>query len=203
MDPYFLFLKTVVSTLFSLMGAAAVLFTTGPGPDVDTPRRSPVVLASMALESGMLARCDESSPATAQQGGDDKSRALVVDALVGALKDPDAGVRRHAVTALGEIGDSRAVKGLIAALADEDRQVRRAAATALGELGDASALEPLTRAMKDEDPEVRRRAIIAVSELSEERGSAIRRRRGPGTPTPTPTPTPSPNPRPRPVGAES
>src|SRR5919112_4335429 len=50
-----------------------------------------------------------------------------IDALVSALKDTDAGVRRQAAAALGEIGSARAVPGLIDALKDTDSDVRRQA----------------------------------------------------------------------------
>ena len=62
-----------------------------------------------------------------------------VDALVAALKDTDAGVRRQAAAALGEIGNARAVTGLIEALKDSDADVRRHALSALGEIGDPRA----------------------------------------------------------------
>ncbi len=45
-----------------------------------------------------------------------------VDGLVAALKDTDAGVRRQAAAALGEIGNARAVTGLMDALKDADRR---------------------------------------------------------------------------------
>ena len=148
MDPYWLFLKTVVNTVVSLMGAAAVLFSSGPVSSGE-PSRRPVYLRAAYMTDAV--------------GG---AQDAVVDALVGALKDSDAGVRKHAAIALGEIGSPRAVDGLITALADKQSEVRRVAAVALGEIGDARAIEPLTRALKDSDPGVRRCAVIAIAELS-------------------------------------
>src|SRR5262245_39990300 len=55
-----------------------------------------------------------------------------VDGLVAALKDTDAGVRRQAAAALGEIGNARAVTGLMDALKDADPDVRQHALSALG-----------------------------------------------------------------------
>src|SRR6478609_2494980 len=72
---------------------------------------------------------------------------MAVDALVGALKDTDAGVRRQAAAALGEFGDASAVDPLIAVIRDANADVRRHVIGALGELGDSRALEPLTAAL--------------------------------------------------------
>lgn len=197
MEPYWLFLKTVLSTFVSLFSAAAVLFTSGPAPDAANRRRDGVVLAAYHTERAAPARWSADGQAADTRSMD----AIVVDALVGALKDSDAGVRRHAAIALGEIGDARAVSALTSALSDKDREVRRAVVSALGEIGDASALEPLTRAMKDEDPEIRRRAVIAIADLSDGRGRERRLHSAPRpNPRPRPNPNPNPNPRPRPEG---
>ena len=53
-----------------------------------------------------------------------------VEGLIRALKDKERSVRRRATYALGDIGDSRAVKPLTETL-DEDWHVRRSAADAL------------------------------------------------------------------------
>src|SRR5436305_1996680 len=67
----------------------------------------------------------------AQQSGTEGA----VDALVGALKDSDAGVRREAARALAQMNSRRAVPALSAALADSDPQIRASVASALGEIG--------------------------------------------------------------------
>ena len=48
------------------------------------------------------------------------------DALIGALKDSDAGVRRQAAHSLGQMRSARAVPALIDALKDENAEVRGA-----------------------------------------------------------------------------
>ena len=58
-----------------------------------------------------------------QKVGDEGS----VKGLIGALKDPDEGVRLQAIYALAEIGDRRAVDPLIEVLDDEDTDVQDAA----------------------------------------------------------------------------
>ncbi|MBE3090658.1 MAG: HEAT repeat domain-containing protein, partial [Actinobacteria bacterium] len=77
--------------------------------------------------------------------------------------------RRYAAIALGEIGDSLAVKPLIAALKDKDLEVHCAAAVALGKIGDKQAVKPLIATFKDEDREVRREASIALGKIGDSR----------------------------------
>jgi HEAT repeat protein len=109
----------------------------------------------------------------------------VIDGLIGALKDKDAGVRREAASALGQLGNARAVPALIETMKDTEPDVRRRAANALGELGDERAITALTTALKDTDAGVRRAAVQAIAEISggDSHGS----------------PHPHPNPRPRPI----
>lgn len=57
--------------------------------------------------------------------------------------------RRHAVKALGEIGDPKALPTVIKALKDKHVNVRVSAARALGEIGDSSALAALIEALDD------------------------------------------------------
>ena len=71
--------------------------------------------------------------------------APAVDPLIDALRGGSA----VAASALGQIGDARAVEPLIAALVDERQTVRaEAAAEALGRIGDARAIEPLIAVVK-------------------------------------------------------
>lgn len=80
---------------------------------------------------------------------------LAVDILVGALNDPDLGVRGAAALQLGKLGDPRAIDALIIALDDPDDRsvepVRMKAARALGEIGDSRAFDAL-RKMSQRDP---------------------------------------------------
>jgi HEAT repeat protein len=71
-----------------------------------------------------------------------------VEPLYAALRDGDPEVRGVAATALGKIGDARAVEPLCAALRDE---VRRTAVEAAGEIGDARAMEALRDNPNDRD----------------------------------------------------
>src|SRR5262245_18136183 len=69
----------------------------------------------------------------AQQSGSEAA----VDALIVALKDTDAGVRREAARALAELNSRRAAPALAATLKDADDDMRATIVSALGELGDA------------------------------------------------------------------
>lgn len=77
-------------------------------------------------------------------------------------------VREAAAVALGERGDTEAVRQLVGRLTDPHAGVRRVAAEALGKLEDPEALPGLLEAMADADPDVRKaaerslRALVAV-----------------------------------------
>jgi HEAT repeat protein len=90
--------------------------------------------------------------AFALKSGDDDPSAL--DALIGALGDPDADVRDHAAEALGVLnprrGRKRAREALLQALHDEVPRVRYSAAFSLGGIGNRSTLPVLEQvATKD------------------------------------------------------
>jgi HEAT repeat protein len=76
-----------------------------------------------------------------------------VKALIKALKNDSITVRRQAATALGMIGDTRAVEPLIKALEDSSEGVRRDAATSLAFLGhelqDERVREGAARTLED------------------------------------------------------
>ena len=60
------------------------------------------------------------------------SSDLLLQILLGALKDKDKGVREKAASMLGELGDRSAVPALIEALTDEYQYVRLSSAESLG-----------------------------------------------------------------------
>jgi Zn-dependent protease with chaperone function len=90
-----------------------------------------------------------------------------VDALVKALKDPDAGVREAAAESLGRLADVRALDGLIAAASDSDAKVRAAVVEALAVMQEARAIPALAKALKDSNVNVRREAAEALSSLND------------------------------------
>ena len=100
-------------------------------------------------------------------GAGQAPREAMVDALVVALKDSDAGVRRQAARTLAQIGNPRAVPALSAAMKDAEPDMRAIIASALGELGDAAAVPALRDALKDENVAVRVRAASALGEIGD------------------------------------
>jgi HEAT repeat protein len=66
-----------------------------------------------------------------------------------AINDPKWTERRHAIRALGELGDSKDVPTLLTALQDLHPNIRVSAVRALGAIGDPAAIPALTQALKD------------------------------------------------------
>jgi HEAT repeat protein len=91
--------------------------------------------------------------------------SAVVAALLEALKDTHAEVRRAAAHSLGQLGDRRATAGLISASRDDDAEVRAAATESLGDLEDPRGMDALAARLTDSVTEVRRAAIHALSHL--------------------------------------
>lgn len=92
-----------------------------------------------------------------------------VDGLIEALNYPDDhNIRLAAASALGSVGDARAVDPLIAAL-DEQQGMNEMAALALGEIGDPRAVEPLNSTLGDENWEVRSSAAKALGKIGDKR----------------------------------
>ena len=108
------------------------------------------------------------------QGG----REATVDALVVALKDSDAGVRRQAARALAELNNRRAVPALAAAMKDADPELRSVIVSALGELGDSRGVPALRDALKDESVTIRSRRRARRDRRSRRSRRADRRREG-------------------------
>jgi HEAT repeat protein len=92
-----------------------------------------------------------------------------VDGLIEALDyQDDHNVRLAAASALGRIGDKRAVKPLIVAL-DDQRRVKEISAQALGQIGDPRALEPLIKTLGVENWEVRSTVAKALGKIGDPR----------------------------------
>ncbi|MCL4527852.1 MAG: HEAT repeat domain-containing protein, partial [Chloroflexi bacterium] len=69
--------------------------------------------------------------------------AASLEVLQEALKHPEAGIREHAISALGKIKHASVAPLLIDALKDPERVVRKQAIQSLGELRDPYATPPL------------------------------------------------------------
>ncbi len=101
------------------------------------------------------------------------SRASVVTALEGLLRDEATEVRAAAATALADIEARESTAALIAAAADPEVLVRQMAVAALGEIGDPEATPTLRDAMDDDAPEVRFQAVIAYPRAVATREEAV------------------------------
>ena len=82
-------------------------------------------------------------------------------------ENPNPGDERgtRIFSALGKIGDSRAINFLVQCLQNKDETVRLAATRGLGKTRNESAIEPLTKALEDEEKNVRKSAANALDEL--------------------------------------
>ena len=92
----------------------------------------------------------------------------VTPAILGALKDPEPGVRKVAAGAFRsmEAPPRNAIPGLIETLRDESAEVRAAAVWALGEIEDARAIPLLIPVLRDDvDAGVRRVAAWALGSI--------------------------------------
>jgi HEAT repeat protein len=127
-------------------------------------RGDPAALEQVLMTPQRTAGTNDSARALAHIG------APAVDPLILALSDPDRPefARINAATALGEIGDMRAVEPLIAALRDEAPAIRLAAAQALGHLKHPRSGEALLTVLNDEIPQIRHSAIWSLGAIGDE-----------------------------------
>lgn len=99
-------------------------------------------------------------------GGEDRTKEN------NELKDSE--VRQQALSALGNIGDERALKPLLISLRDEDSGVRREAVKALRYFDSDRAIGPIILSLEDSDVGVRREATSTLGFLMKEE-QAIRK----------------------------
>jgi beta-lactamase regulating signal transducer with metallopeptidase domain len=99
---------------------------------------------------------------------DAAARDAIAKALIAALKDEDAEVRRSAMTSLMRVRSPLALEPLMAALRDSDAEIREHAAFALGQLHDERAVPALTAALQDESADVREKAAFALGQVGAE-----------------------------------
>jgi HEAT repeat protein len=76
--------------------------------------------------------------------------------------------RRSAFTALGSIGDARALPALTRALADDVEEVRLCAAAALGRLGQRDALRGLKAALEHAEPRLGQAILAALASIDDD-----------------------------------
>jgi HEAT repeat protein len=93
-----------------------------------------------------------------------------VEDLLDALGSKSPEVRHYAVRALGEIRDPRAVEPILAMEGEVDGEVRL---WALGRLGDRRGYEIIAASVADSEGEVRLAAIQALRDLGDERAVPV------------------------------
>jgi beta-lactamase regulating signal transducer with metallopeptidase domain len=139
------------------------------------PRPEPLPMPRAQVSLNQLAEraLDDLKPVSTIDGKRDEEAldTVGVAALIAALRDPDAGVRRAAAHSLGNIENARATEPLVAALRDQDVEVRRSAAWALGNIEDRRAVDGLSAALKDGDAEVRKSAAWALGNIEDPRAA--------------------------------
>ncbi len=89
--------------------------------------------------------------------------------LKAQLKDPDLGIRSHAIFYIGETGDRSFADLLIKELTDESQVIRASAALALGKTGDEKVVRLLISASYDNEASVRKSAAIALGRIGDRR----------------------------------
>jgi HEAT repeat protein len=103
-----------------------------------------------------------------QLGADDAARrARARDALVAALKSPDALLSRRAAEALAKAPEPALLPTWTKLLDSDDFMLRAAAAEALGRIGDRKAVATLLARLDDPRTEVRRKVIGALGMLGD------------------------------------
>ena len=90
---------------------------------------------------------------------------LVLPVLTEAISDSKRRIRENAITALGRLGDERALEPLIAALKGTDRGVQETATKALVELLLELGPPAIITALKGTDRGIRETAIVALEKL--------------------------------------
>jgi len=97
-----------------------------------------------------------------------------LDVLRAAAADSDAGVRKMAVFALGQMADRESAPVLKGALGDTDRDVRWNAAISLARIGDASGEPLLVEMLASESPAAARTEDAVAADESSPALNAIR-----------------------------
>jgi HEAT repeats len=94
--------------------------------------------------------------------------SMPFDTLAILIKDNSPEVRDLVASALGKLGDKRAVQ-LLLSLKEKNTSTKNTVVKALGKLGDSSAFEYLKDAIDDLDVGVACSAVIALGELNDNR----------------------------------
>lgn len=141
---------------------AAAVHVLGPATPVSAAQDAEPLVRRAAAEfltdADLLARLcadQDSSVRTAAAESIGRQNLGMEDTLLPMLGDPVPGVRRAAVTALGNSGRPDVIPALIRCLQDPKPGIRAAAATALGNIGGDEGIAALEEAAKSGNPILR------------------------------------------------
>src|SRR5262249_12299808 len=105
----------------------------------------------------------------------DRGSNELIQVLLRALKDPDAGIQLEALKGLAQIGQP-AVAGLLETLGDDDLDLRNRILLALGKIGPAAheAVPLLLELLTDEHLDLRESALQALERIDPQWASQAR-----------------------------
>jgi HEAT repeat protein/beta-lactamase regulating signal transducer with metallopeptidase domain len=154
--------------------------TPAPAPR-PTPAPRPAPAATPAASARMqalsqaagdleLSQINENAQALSERIGRDVAMSLsaqtgaaadpkTIEALIGALADPDPDVRETVVTTLGRMRDDRVVPALLPLLKDSNAEVREQVVFALARTRDPRAIAAVAAMIDDASPDVREQAV--------------------------------------------
>lgn len=113
-----------------------------------------------------------STPGAGEPFGLAGADRAAVEVAVGAMADPDAGVRRVAAELLGGLETPEATAALIRGVRDDDPEVRATALRSLARAQAFTASEAIPERLMDPVPEVRLAALEALGALRADRSRA-------------------------------
>ena len=112
------------------------------------------------------------APGAGEPFGFARADRAAVEVAVGAIADPDAGVRRVAAELLGGLDTPDATAALIRGVHDDDPEVRATALRSLARSEAFTASEEIPERLTDPVPEVRLAALEALGALRADRSRA-------------------------------
>jgi HEAT repeat protein len=125
----------------------------------------------LRLEAQRILRDDAARSESAVTAAPRVLQSAIVPDLEALALDPDTGVRRRALLAIGRVGLPDGVPTLVGALADGEETVRATAAFGLGLAATRDGVEPLEASLKDPSPLVRGRVAEALGLIGDPRAA--------------------------------
>jgi HEAT repeat protein len=112
------------------------------------------------------------TPAAGEPFGLTRADRAAASVVIGAMTDPDVGVRRVAAELLGDLDVAEAIPALIEGVRDDDPEVRATALRSLARGEAFAASDAIPERLADPVPEVRLAALEALGALRADRSRA-------------------------------